>query len=443
MKIKEKNAIIVEPVGEIAEACNSIHQPGGRRAKIILAMLCIAFMFDFIDRMIISSLLPFIKTEWGLSDSLLGSLTGIVSLCMALFVFPIAILVDRWSRRKMVSIMIMLWSLSTLACGFAKDFEHLIFARALTGIGQAAFTPAAMAIIAASFTHEMRARVTGVFDAFAPLGAGLGFLIGGYVGQLYGWRFAMELVALPGIIIAILFWFTPDYKTIPLAINDPNEPESFLVSLISAFKGLLKIRTLWFAYFAFAMNFALTTPVLVWLPSLFHRYLGVSQQKAGILSGGIAMLVLIGAPLGGFLADKWMKTRPNARMILPGITTCFAALLLLSALLLIQTFLFAPLIILFGIVSVVSIAPAAAAIQDVSPPGMRAMAYGINAIFVHLLGNSWSPVFVGWLSDIFGLNKSLLIIPLFGFMASILFFTGARWYQRDLGMIKKGESFAI
>lgn len=436
MKAKDTKKLKVGPGNSIKDNTVSHGQPGGEKTTIILILLCLALLFDYMDRMIIASLLPFIKLEWGVSDSLLGSLTGVVSLCMALFVFPISIFVDRWSRRKMVSLMIMIWSLATLACAFVKEFEYLILARALTGLAEAGYTPAAMAIIAAAYSHHTRARVTGIFDAFAPLGAGLGFLFGGYIGQLYGWRHAMGLVAIPGIFLAVAFWLTPDYETVPLTDDEGNDHMHLLSGLAKSLKELLKIRTLWFVYFAFAMNFALTIPVLTWAPSLFHRYFGVSQQKAGMLAGGLSMLVLIGAPLGGFLADKWLKSRPNARMILPGITVCASALLLLAALLLIHTFLFAPLLILFGILSVASLAPAAAVIQDVAHPGMRAMAYAINVIFAHLFGASWTPVFVGWFSDTFSLEKSLLLVPIFGIIASILFFSGARWYEIDFKRMK-------
>ncbi len=154
---------------------HEVFREGGRSSVVILILLCLTYAFDYTDRMIVASLLPFIKQDWGLSDQLLGSLSGIVSLFIALFVIPFSLIVDRWSRRKMVAIMVFFWSIATIACAFARNYEELLLARAFTGVGEAGYAPAAIAIIAASFPRERRAIAVGIWDAFAPIGAGLGF----------------------------------------------------------------------------------------------------------------------------------------------------------------------------------------------------------------------------------------------------------------------------
>jgi predicted MFS family arabinose efflux permease len=412
------------------------YQTGGTRAWMILILLSLSFMFDYIDRMVIASLLPFIKQDYNVSDRMLGALTGVVSLFIALFVLPVSLLVDRWSRRKMVSLMVLFWSLATLACAFAKDYNQLLIARAFTGLGEAGYGPAAIAIIAAAFPMESRAKASGIFDAFAPIGSGIGFLVGGYIGLHYGWRHALGIVAVPGIILACIYWFTHDYKTVPL-VELEDKSSTALSGLGASFKGLFKIPTLWYVYLAFAMNFAVNTPMLTWLPSYFHRFHGMDEQKAGTMAGSLALLILVGAPLGGFLADRWMRTRRNARLVLSGLTSLFSAVILLAAFLLPHTVAFAPLLVCFGILSVAFLAPGQAVIQDVVHPGMRALAYGINVVILNLLGASWSPLFLGEMSDRFGLETAFLFLPLFGALAGILFLVGSRKYERDLGRVKK------
>lgn len=408
----------------------------GSRSTIILVLLCLTYMLDYSDRMIVASLFPFIKSSWGLSDQLLGSLTGVVSLFIALFVLPLSLIVDRWSRRKMISIMVLLWSLATIACAFARNYEELLLARAFTGLGEAGYAPAAIAVIAASFPLERRAMATGIWDAFAPIGAGLGFLVGGYVGLHYGWQHAFGLMGFPGIILAVLYWYTRDYKTVPL--ESRGQVISGTVShLWTVVKDLFKIPTLWFVYIAFAMNIAVTTPILTWFPSYLNRFYGMDTQRAGSMTAGLAMLLLVGAPLGGYLADKWMKIRPDARMTLSGYTSLASAVFLAAAFLMPHTVFFAPLMVIFGILSVMFLAPAAAVIQDVVHPGVRALAYGLCVICQHILGASWSPMLIGGISDSLGLEKALLLTPVFGIVAGALFLRGAKYYENDLGKVKR------
>lgn len=409
------------------------YSPGGRNSVYILILLCLTYAFDYTDRMVVASLLPFIKQDWGLSDRLLGSLTGIVSLFIALFVIPLSLVVDRWSRRKMISIMVLFWSLATILCAFAGNYRQLLVARALTGLGEAGYAPAAVAVIAASFTREKRAMVTGIWDAFAPLGAALGFVVGGYIGMHYGWRHAFGLVGIPGIILALLYWFTRDYRTAPLYGNTQGSFSAY--GIRKSISGLFGIPTLWFVYFAFAMNIALTTPMLTWFPSYLHRYRGIDTQKAGSLTALITMLLLIGAPLGGYIADRWMTRRINARLLFSGVTSLSASVFLGMAFLFQSTVFFIPSMIVFGILSVAFLAPAAAVIQDVVHPGLRALAYGLCVVCQHIFGASWTPMFVGELSDRMGLDKALATTSVFGLIAAVLFFIGSRYYAKDQAVV--------
>jgi MFS family permease len=414
---------------------HEVFREGGRSSVIVLILLCLTYAFDYTDRMIVASLLPFIKQDWGLSDQLLGSLSGVVSLFIALFVLPLSLIVDRWSRRKMVALMVFFWSVATIACAFARNYEELLLARAFTGIGEAGYAPAAIAIIAASFPRERRAIAVGIWDAFAPIGAGLGFLIGGYVGMHYGWQHAFGLVGIPGIILAVLYWFTRDYRTVPLE-TVAAASKSTSAALWLSIRQLFEIPTLWFVYIAFAMNIAVTTPIMTWFPSYLNRFHGMDQQRAGSITAILAMLLLVGAPLGGYLSDRWMEKRANARMVFSGITSLASALLLGAAFLAPHSMTFIPFMVGFGVLSVAFLAPAAAVIQDVVHPGMRALAYGLCVVCQHILGASWSPMFIGGISDHIGLEKALLITPSFGIIACVMFLIGARYYERDMARVK-------
>ena len=414
------------------------YRPGGPSAYIILVLLCLTYAFDYTDRMIVASLIPFIKEAWGLSDTLLGSLTGVVSLFIAVFVLPFSLMVDRWSRRKMISIMVFSWSIATILCAFARNYNELLIARAFTGIGEAGYAPAAIAMIAASFPQAKRAVAVGIWDAFAPIGAAVGFLVGGYVGLHYGWQHAFGLVGIPGILLAIGYWFTRDYKTVPLE-DSITAGVGNSGGLWTSIKGLLRIPTIWFVYLAFAMNIAVTTPIMTWFPSYLNRFHGMNEQQAGNMTALLAMLLLVGAPLGGYLADRWMKRRANARMAFSAVTSLLSALLLGVAFMMPQSALFKPLMIGFCILSVAFLAPAAAVIQDVVHPGLRALAYGLCVVCQHVFGAAWSPMLIGNISDHVGLEKALLVLPVFGVVAAVLFMVGARHYEKDLDKVRHVE----
>jgi MFS family permease len=413
---------------------NEIYQPGRRGAAITLLLLCLTLLFDYADRMVVGALIPFIKQDWGLSDQALGSLTSVIYLTIAVFVVPLSVLVDRWSRRKMISVMVFVWSLATLACAFTRNYGQLLVARALVGLGEAGYAPAGTASLAAAFPREARARALGVWNAFIPIGAAVGFVVGGYVGQHYGWRHAFGLVSLPGIILAVLFWFTRDYQTVSLAHEGDAGPEATGGFRDSALR-LFRTPTIWFVYLAFAMNTAITTALLTWLPAYFHRFHGMDKQTAGNMAAGMMLLVMIGAPLGGFLADRWIRKRANARMVFSGLTSLLSALFLAAAFLLAQSSLFLPLFVCFGIITVCYVAPSAAVTQEVVHPGLRALSYGLCVICQHLLGGAWSPMLIGGLSDRWGLEKALFVLPCFGLIAAGLLLVGSRWYERDLGRV--------
>lgn len=418
----------------------SAYQREGLRTGWILALLCLTYLFDYADRMVVGALIPFIKQDWQVSDRALGALTSVIYVTIAVCAVPLSIIVDRWSRRKMISIMVFFWSLATLSCALARNIGQLLVARAMIGLGEAGYAPAGTAVLSAAFPRASRARALGVWNAFIPMGAAIGFFVGGYVGKHYGWQHAFGLVALPGLVLAVLFWFTPDYRTVPL--DNESDPGGVEAGILRPVVGLLRIPTLWCAYLGFAMNSAITTALMTWLPSYFHRFQGVERERAGTLAGGIVLLVLVGAPLGGFLADRWMRSRGNARMLLAGLTSLASALLLAVALALAHTRALWPLFILFGILTACYVAPTSAVTQDVVHPGLRALAMGLCVICQHLLGGAWSPMLIGFLSDRVGLDRALLVLPVFGLAASAVLLWGSRGYVRDASRVKLVELVA-
>jgi len=149
-----------------------------RNTYYIFALLFLLYFFDYVDRMIVTSLFPFIQKEWGLTDTQSGLLVSMVYWSIVAFVLPVSILVDRWSRKKTIGIMAFLWSMATLACAFTKTFPQLLMTRAAIGIGEAGYAPAGTAMLSGLFPEEKRSRMMGLWNMSIPLGTAVGIGLG-------------------------------------------------------------------------------------------------------------------------------------------------------------------------------------------------------------------------------------------------------------------------
>jgi len=398
-------------------------------------------MFDYADRHIMSALLPYIRDDWNLLDADLGMLNSIVSLTVGLFTIPLSILVDRWSRKKMISIMVFSWSLATYMCSFATDYSHLLFLRALIGLGEAAYASAAVAMISKVFPKKHRGRYIGFYNAAAPLGAGLGMVVGGYVAKTINWHSAFGFVAIPGMILSVLFWFVRDYKTQPLPSENDEKEISNLRSVIKEIKALFAIKTIWIVYIAYMLIIAVNSSVMAWAPSFFVRFHNLDKSLAASISGGIAVMVLVGAPMGGIIADKWSLRNKNAKLLFSAITSTVSAVSLFFGISTNSLPLCLGALGVFGITTVAYLAPATAVIQEVVHPGMRAVAFSVNVMLMNILGSFLSPIAVGMLSDNYsengeGLRFALMLLPILGILATILFLSCKKAYFKDLKAIQ-------
>ena len=415
----------------------------------VFILLFLLYMFDYVDRMIITSLFPFIKAEWNLTDLQLGSLISAVYWLIVVLTIPVSILVDRWSRRRMIGTMAAIWSVATAAAAFTKSFPQLFFTRTIIGAGEAGYAPGGIAMISAMYPKEKRSWMTGIWNASIPLGGAIGVALGGFIAAKWGWRAAFGIVAIPGFIIALLFFFIKDYKTVSLVKNgsgnlvnngeenaknvfEDKESDSSKMSLRDIIKEFLSKPSLLLTYFGMTGIVFVTTSLLSWLPSFFSRLDNIPLQKAGAKASLVMVLAIIGAPLGGYLTDKWRKSRVNARLILPTITTLIAALFAFLAFVVFDGTLQYISLLMLGI-SVSMFIPAAGAVtQDLVHPGLRATSYAIAVITQNLLGASAGPIVIGLISDKTDISTALSILPIFLIVSSILFFVGSFYYKKDL-----------
>jgi len=412
---------------------------GARGAWAIFAVLFLVYVSDYADRFVVASMLGFIKADWHITDAEAGWLMGVVILFITVFSVPASVLIDRWSRRKMVAIMTGFWSLATLACAFTGTYWQLLVARSFIGVGESGYSPGGTAMLAGAFPEAKRARVMGLWNISIPLGMGLGLFAGGQIAKHWGWHHAFGLVALPGMALAAVAWFLPDYKTVPPTTAGAGVVASFFRDTRTVFS----LPSLVLTFLGFAMNVSITTALASWLSVYFERTGTAAEGSGGMYATGVFALVLVGAPLGGWLSDLWHRKSVVGRLYFPALTSGLSAVVLFIAFLfpgekLIQL----PLLGAFGILVTCFIAPAAAVTQDVVQPGLRAFSYAMCVIVQHVAGDIWSPGIVGWASDRVGLAQAVRFLPLWGLAACGFFLLAARYYAKDLAKVERVDLVA-
>lgn len=411
-----------------------------RYANYVFSLLFLMYVFDYIDRMVIASLFPYLKIAWGISDTQCGWLATIVTLTMTVFVFPVSLLIDRWSRKKTIGIMAILWSFAAIGCAFTKNFRQLFAVRAVIGVGEAAYTAGGHAMIAAYFPEEKRATMNGFFTAAVPLGSALGVVLGGIVAESLGWRYAFGLTAIPGLFVAILFFWVKDYQTAELKYSgadvceDGSAPRMDFRHIAAEFA---KTPSVLLTYLGYVGNTFVTTALITWLPTYFHRTENLPMDKAGMKSSVVFLLAVIGAPVGGFLADRWRKTRPNARMALPAVSSLISGIAVFIAFGLLEGKAQYIVLLFFGFTAPMFASAGSAVTQDVVQPGLRAMSYSLAQFFMMAIGYSLSPVFVGFISDRYDLLTAFQYLPLFSLLGAAAFYIGSFYYGRDLEKVAK------
>ena len=196
------------------------HQPeiGGRYSKYVLVILVIVYIFNFIDRQILSILAEDIKADLGITDSDIGFLYGTAfAIFYAVFGIPLGRLADTWVRKNLIALGLLFWSAMTALSGTARSFGALAFFRIGVGIGEASASPAAFSMLADYFTPAQRATVAGIYSSGIYIGAGIGIFLGGLIldgwqglypdyndapFELKGWHVAFFAVGLPGILMS-------------------------------------------------------------------------------------------------------------------------------------------------------------------------------------------------------------------------------------------------
>ncbi len=401
-------------------------------AWLVLALLSLFYISSFVDRQIVAVLGTAIRDDLGFSNTQIGVLYGpAFSLIYAICGIFMGWFADRISRKRIILSGLLIWSLMTIASGFASSFIFLVSARFFVGVSQSALSPAVYSLLADYFPPEKRARVFSVYASGIFVGVGLSFLIGGSVAELYDWRTAMKSVGWPGLILVLLGF---------LLIKEPSRIKSKAGASAANFLNVLKFILIKKAVRYHLIGFSLLGlsgyTILAFIGTVFND----TFEMPSLISqyGWFMFATGVSVNLSGWLADLLAKKWGAEKRFIMGIVAALGGLPFYYFGLMAESAMAAFLLI--GFANVISSSyngVAAALIQYFVKPDMRGMAGAAYLFMVSMVGFGIGPPVTGWMIDhvftgLYGPSKALLLVfTVCGLIATFCFVRAMKFYAED------------
>jgi len=367
--------------------------------RYVLGVLFLVAVFALVDRQVFGMLIEPIKREFGVSDTWLGLASGLAfALFYAIAGLPIARWADRGVRRSIIALGLFAWSALTLVSGLVASFGQLVAARLAIGVGEAAGTPPAHALLSDYFPPARRAGALSVYTAGASLGVFLAYLAGGFIQELWGWRGVFLCLGAPGMLLALV---------VRLSVREPprgrfEATPARPVPTREALRELLGLASYRHLVAAFGLHSLAFTAAAMWNPAFLARIHGMQAGEIGtMLAFGSAACMGLGILAAGRAIDRLAAHDLRWTLWCPGIATLLTAPLTIA-------FLFAPTRSL----ALACLAPSAllmgfgtpglhAAAQELARPSTRATAAALNLLVLTLVGAGLGPTLVGAANDAF------------------------------------------
>ncbi|ASR51931.1 MULTISPECIES: spinster family MFS transporter [Blastomonas] len=374
--------------------------------RTMLWTLMIIYIFNFLDRQIVSILAEPIKRDFGLSDTQLGLMTGLAfALFYTLLGIPIARYADRstTNRVSLIAWSVAIWSAMTMACGAARTFPQLLLARVGVGVGEAGCTPAAHSLISDSVPPEKRSSAIAFYGLGIPIGSLLGMVIGGGLADAYGWRTAFMAVGLPGLVLAVLVPFLmKEPRRVGMVAGDRVPKAKVQVPVGEALRELATSRCFVLLCLAGGLIAFLSYGKTVWVSVLFIRNFGLTPGETGLYLGvSLGVASMIGTWGGGKLADHFGKRDRKHMLTGPAIAIAVAAPMLFLAYSASDWRVALALLILPTAMNIMYYGPVYACVQGLVRPELRAVAASVMLFSQNLIGLGLGPLLFGVMSDAF------------------------------------------
>ena len=388
-----------------------------RTALIVLTALN---LLNYADRNILFAVQPLVQDEFHLTKTQVGYLTSAFLgfyMIAAPFVGPLA---DRYSRKLIIILGAMFWSGVTLLTALTHTYGQLLVRHTLVGVGEATFVTIAPTFVADLFSEDKRGRILGVFYLAIPVGSAAGYLVGGSLAPIYGWRFPFYIGAVPGFLLAlaVLFLKEPErgqFDTLP------GSPERSTVYGLSHNRAFLT-ATLGMA----AMTFSLGG-IQVWMPQFLYSERHYSLQSANFIFGIIIVVDGILASLaGGWLGDYLLRRMKSSYYLVSAVSMALGVPFMIVALFTSGPAML-PAIAVAAFFLLLNTSPLNAAVINSVDAHIRATAIAANIFIIHILGDVPSPTMMGWVAD----HRSLqiaFVLPVIAMVgSSAILFAGMKY----------------
>lgn len=412
--------------------------------KPALVLVCISLV-DRIETSVVAGVLPLLQEEWGFSDTFGGAIPTAAAIAGILVVLPAGYLADRVHRTRLLAIVVATWSVVIMVSGLAVSFAMFFATRVVLGAADSLDGPAASSVLADYYPPASRGKVFGYHRLSAFVGGGLGVLLGGVLGQLFGWRAAFVFMVVPGLVVAWATWRLAEPRRGQMdeimaglrgagadGDEEPLDPDGVALAgdadvvvaqplasgpraLLSQLRTLMRVRTVSHVYVGVMALFTGISGIFFWLPSYYQRTHDLNEGTAAALAAVLTLVATIsGTVVGGSIGDRWHGTRPGGRIVLSG------AGLLSGSFALAASFAMPGLglqLVLLGagmILMSLAIPNLSAAVADVLPATQRGIGFGLFGL-LSAVGGAIGPLAVGATSDLIGSLAGafyVLVVPI-------------------------------
>ncbi len=385
-----------------------------------LAVLTGLNVLNYIDRSVLWAVQPLIKEEFAVSNAQIGLLTSTFLWSYMCAAPLIGYLGDRFPRKFIVGIGIFIWSGFTFLTAVTHSFETLMWRHIIVGIGEASYAAIAPTLVADLFPVERRGRMLSIFSAGLPFGVAAGYILGGSLGQHFGWRTPFMVAGIPGFVLAVIVMLLPEPVRGQAETADSSPVRSTVFGLFR--NGAFLCATLGLAMYTFAMG-----GLQAWMPTFLASVRGMSLAAANITFGAITCVNGIVATLiGGRIGDRLLPRYSGAYYTFSGIVMFVSIPLMVMAIYLTGRPML-PAISVAEFFLLLNTGPVNAALVNSVSANVRATALAVNILVIHLLGDAFSPWLMGAIADRTSLPTGFWAAFVAAGLSGALFMYGARF----------------
>jgi MFS family permease len=334
---------------------------------------------------------------------------------------------DRMPRKVLIAVSVFVWSLATIGSGLAPSFGWLMVARAAVGIGEAGYGTVTPGLISDLYPRDLRTRMLSVFYTAMPVGAALGFAVGGWVMHVASWHVAFYVGGIPGILLAVAALFMKEPERGATEI----EPLPEKVPFVEGLRALSRNGVFWVATAGLTLMTFSVGGLADWMPTFLERDRQMGVHSSEIFGAVTLLAGLLGTLAGGWLGERAERKSHTGGLWVSGIALALSApFVFLAASVTGSGPIFA---MVFGAQFLIfmNTGPLNAAICNFVTPDFRSFAMGINTLILHLLGDALSPVVIGAIADqTHSLETAIHVNALPVLLSGVVLVVGARYYRR-------------